>query len=55
MNKIANAGNPQFCKIFMATLLMRPIMIIYVHDVDDDDDDNDDDEYICADAEGMKC
>ena len=30
MNKIANAGNSQFCKIFMAALLMRPIMMIYM-------------------------
>ena len=31
VNKIANAGNPQFCKIFMAALLMRPMMMmIYV-------------------------
>ena len=30
VNKIANAGKSQFCKIFMAALLMRPMMMIYM-------------------------
>ena len=30
VNKIANANNPQFCKIFMAALLMRLLIMIYM-------------------------
>ena len=56
MNKIAKAGNPKFCKIFMAALLMRPIMMIgmmmWMMTLKMSDDY---DEYICADDEGMEC